>query len=280
MSKISFNENIGSLEVPEIQLKKGLDYAQKNNIHSLRIMPSRPKVGILDISVLEGDESIEALDIHEDVAIKGLDLSCLYSMKKLKKLSIEYYGQLDFSKLKTLNTLFLGRIHCEIDSISIPSLRDLLLVSTKNMDCMHISSLQNLETLRISGGKIECMVGIENLSRLKSVRITHCPSLLDISAIGQVASLSNLYIETCKKLSDFSILKNNKSIETLFISDLDSVNFVPSMKKIKSLKFWNLKDGDLSPLLNSKTLSDVYFYPQKRHYTHGKDDINALLKPA
>jgi internalin A len=278
MNKISFNENIGSLEIPDEQLKKGLDRAKENNIRSLRIMPSRPKTGILDISALNDDNTIESLNIHEDVNIKGMDLSPLYSMKNLKELTIQYYGKLDFSKLKTLNTLYLMRIHDEIDSIAIQNLKNLLLVSTKNIDCTHLSSLKNLESLRISGGKIEGMMGIENLSRLKSIRITHCSNLIDISNLEQLVGLSDLYIETCKRLNDFSTLKNNKSIEALFISDLNSVDFILSMKKIKSLKFWNLKDGNLNHLLESKTLSDVYFYPQKRNYTHSKEEINALLR--
>jgi len=279
MSNPIYNENTGHVDVSGDQIKKGLVYARKNNHHGLAINALKNKGAALDFSELDNDSSIEDLYISEDVPLKSVDLNFLYSMSRLSKLTIQYFsGKLDFSRLGALETLYLTSADTVIDSINIPALKSLLIVSTKNLDCKFLSSLHNLEDLRISGGKIESSAGLEALPKLRSIQIDHTPKLVDISSLGDAKALTDLYIEKCKGLSDFGFLRGNSSIERLFISDLDSVDFVPSMHKIEELKFWNLKDGDMACLPQSKTLRKVDFYPQKRGYTHAYDEINALLK--
>lgn len=278
MSNPAFNDYTGHVDVSGDQLKKGLTYARKNQYHGLAITAPNNKEATIDFSVLDGDSSIEDLYISEDVPLKGADLSFLYTMSRLSKLTVQFLrGKIDFSRLGRLDTLYLLGADSVIDSIDIPTLRSLLIVLTKNVNCQFLASLDNLEDLRVSGGKIESMVGIERLSKLKSVQIDHCPKLVDVSSLGSVGALTDLYIEKCKGLSDFGFLRENRSIERLFLSDLDSVDFVPSMQKLEYLKFWNLKDADMTCLPQSGTLRQVDFYPQKRGYSHTIDEINALL---
>ncbi|EAT7817951.1 toxin, partial [Salmonella enterica] len=105
----------------------------------------------------------------------------------------------------------------------------------------------------------------------------YSPNVIDISSINKIKTLSYLHVEKCKKLTEFSFLRDNESICDLFLSDVDSLSFIPEMKSIKNLKFWNLKDGDLSYLLNSSTLKTVDFHPDKKSYSHRKDEINKKI---
>jgi internalin A len=104
--------------------------------------------------------------------------------------------------------------------------------------------------------------------------------LVDISAVGELSKLKDLYVEKCKRLRDFSCLNENDSIEEIFISELDSIKFVSSMKEIKSLKFWDLQDGDISPVFAARSLKDVFFTPNKKHYTHTVQEVQTLLGKA
>nr|WED70032.1 hypothetical protein PJ912_12170 [Pectobacterium colocasium] len=60
------------------------------------------------------------------------------------------------------------------------------------------------------------------------------------------------------------------------MSDVDSLDFIPSMKSIENIKFWNLKDGDMNYLFDAPTLKKVDFHPMK-NYTHKKDEINNII---
>lgn len=101
--------------------------------------------------------------------------------------------------------------------------------------------------------------------------------IFDISEINELEKLSSLYIEKCKRLLNFDFLKRNNSMEELFISELDSLSFIPTMKKLKTISFWNVKDGNLEPLLNSLTLKNIYFYPNRKYYDYKLQDILSRL---
>lgn len=103
-------------------------------------------------------------------------------------------------------------------------------------------------------------------------------NLEDAHALSKLTGLERLQIEKCKQLTDLSFLKENSTIKELQVSDVDSLEFVNSMKNLHKINFWNCKDGDLSPLLECPSLREVSFYPEKRHYSHKKDEINHLLQ--
>lgn len=85
-------------------------------------------------------------------------------------------------------------------------------------------------------------------------------------------------IEKCKQLTYLSFLADNSTIKDLQVSDVNSLEFVKSMKNLHKINFWNCKNGDLSPLLECPSLREVSFHPERRHYSHKKDEINNLLQ--
>ncbi len=276
---VFYNENTQELEIPFDVLSKGVSYAEKNEFNSIKIINSIEKGSVgLDLTPLAGNNSISSVYIADDVNLNKVDLSPLYEMNAIKKITMQYLkGKIEFSKFSALETLYITKADSEIDILNVNGLKDLLLVSTKNTDCGFISNLKELESLRISSAKLKSLSGIESLCALKTLRITYCPSLLDISGVNKIKNLSHLYVEKCKGLTDFSFLSGNESIRDLFLSDVDSLAFIPSMKSIENIKFWNLKDGDMNFLFDAPTLKKVDFHPMKKNYTHKKDEINNII---
>ncbi|CAI8809042.1 hypothetical protein EMIT091MI3_210068 [Kosakonia quasisacchari] len=78
-------------------------------------------------------------------------------------------------------------------------------------------------------------------------------------------------------MREFAVLEKNHSIEELFLADVDSVEFVPGIAALKIIKFCNLVDGNMEPMLTSKTLQQVDFYPMKKSCSHSKDETNQHL---
>lgn len=277
------NEHTGYLEIPVSRVAEGVAYAEQRGFGRIRVM--NPVGGdscdhvALDVSALAGQHFIEALDIGEGVHIKKTDFSPLYALKNLKMLCMAYVkGVVDFCAMQGLETLYITGASAEMEPLVLPKLKSLLLVSVKNTDCSFLSQLAGLEDLRISGGRFVSLDGLAGLHKLTSLRLDHCPKLADVSAVNAVQGLSDLYVEKCKLLHDFSFLAGHEGIESLFVSELDSVAFVPAMSKLRALHFWSVKDGDLSSLGDSASLEEVAFFPQKRHYSHTQEQVNAWLE--
>lgn len=280
MKQFSYNEDINALEIPAQQFAAGIEYASKKGYANLRVMGSAKaaKGAPLDLSALNGHSGVQALDLSDDIDLKHVDLSPLYALPQLKLLSIPYLKErIDFSRLPSLETLYITGADEALEPLELPRLKHLLLVAVKNQDCGFLSKLSALQELRISGGNIERLAGIETLDELASIQIQHSPKMLDISAINALKNLKTLHIEKCSQLRDYGFLSYNKTLEEVFISELDSVSFAPAMEHLSSLQFWDLKDGDMSPLLTSKSLKELYFHPKKKHYSHSLKEINAAF---
>lgn len=280
MKKFFYNENIDAFEISEHFFLEGLKQAQKKDHRNIRIMRDNSVASstVLDLSPLASSESVETLNISQDINLKKVDFSPLYTCSSLKALTVSYLKDaLDFSKLTSLKTLYIMKAHDKIESLHISNVSNLLLAGIKNQDLTFLVA-PKLETLRVSGGNLGSFEGLQASKTLGNVEISHCAKLADISQLNDLIQLKKLSVEKCKNIRDYSFLSGNNSLETFFASELDSLNFIPNLKKIQSVKFWAVKDGDLQPLLDSKTLKRVDFFPHKKNYSHTKEEINNLLQ--
>ncbi|AIY42715.1 Internalin-like protein [Collimonas arenae] len=281
MKKFNFNEDIQELEVDPRFIEQGLSYAAKKKCTAIRVHELNEQSGgsyDLDLTPLANNKVIQSLSISDNFKISKIQIDEIYTLENLSKLSYQDKKiKIDFSKLPQLEVLYFKYNDVPTGFSSLKNLKHLLITSLSNNDCFLLEGLTSLRELRLSGGTVKTLSGIEMLSKLIDVKIDHCSKLEDISSIGKLKNLENLYIEKCKLLNDFSFLSSNNSIERLFLSDLDSISFIAGMKKLNFLKFWNLKDGDLNPVLKVKSLKMVDFYPDKKHYSHTKSEINNLL---
>lgn len=280
MKKFSYNENIDAFEMSEHFFLEGLKQAQKKGHRNIRIMRDNAVVRstVLDLSPLALSDSVDTLNISQGINLNKVDFSPLYTCSSLRALTISYLKDaLDFAKLTSLKTLYIMKAHDKIENLRISNVSDLLLAGIKNKDLTFLLA-PKLETLRVSGGNLESFEGLQTSKILGDVEIGHCAKLIDISQLSELTGLKKLSIEKCKHVRDYSFLSGNNTLETFFASELDSLSFIPSLKKIQSVKFWEVKGGDLQPLLDSKTLKRVDFFPQKKNYTHTKEEINNLLQ--
>ncbi|WP_306353284.1 hypothetical protein [Flavobacterium sp. '19STA2R22 D10 B1'] len=276
MKKYSYNDNIETFEIDPQFLKEGIQYAEKKEHKAIRIITQNNNSGSkynLDFLFFKDKNFIEKLSIGDDFKIGKIShIEELNSMSGLKHLSLNQSIAIDLSGLIHLESLYL-RHDKEVKNLDkLVDLQDLLVTTTKEVDCQFLSKLEKIKNLRICDG-VHTLDGLEQLVNLESLRITHNPKLINIDAISQLPRLKQVYFECCKGLYDFSVLKENKSITELFIDILDSLSFIKSMPELEKISFWNLKDGDLTPLIEAKQLKQFYFYPNKKHYSHKLEEI-------
>ncbi len=281
MKNHTYNEEIDTFDILAPYFSSGFKQAKSKGHHRIRVLKDETAGASdtpLDLSPLADDHDVFSLDIASDINLKKTDLSPLYACRSLTSLSLPHLaGALDYGRLHTLNTLYLTRSSDVIAPLSLPGVKDLLLTGLKNTNLSFLDA-PGVTTLRISGGSISTLDGLDRLKQLDYLNIDHCSKLNDISAINGLAHLRRLAIEKCKGLTDFSLLARQESLEHVFISSLDSVAFVPAMKSLKAFKFWDLKDGNLNPLLAAAGLEQVDFFPQKKHYTHTRPEVEQCLK--
>ena len=221
---------------------------------------------------------VKSITIADDVKVGSFDGEGIYRLERLRELSyLDKKVKLDFSRLPRLEVLKavysknFERLAC------LKNLKELLVVSAAPEDCSFLVGLDDLISLRMSGGSVVSMKGVGELRSLASVKLDYMSKVEDASDLSNVAGLTDIYVERCKRLKDFSFVSNSKSVAKLFASEIDSLAFVPSCKRLRDLSFLSLADGDMTPIFESKTLERVYFTPNKKHYTHTLDEVLNLI---
>lgn len=278
MAKYGYNKEIGFFEIDPTALSVGLSYAEKNEYTALRIRCLNQNDGqryTLDFSVFADKDFVRKLIIGDCFLIeKILNIDALYTLHNLEFLSISQPIRLDLSQFSNLTTLYITGDNKVKNIEALINLRHLLLSSTSHTDLTHLENLRNLEALRISGGKITSLQGIEAFKNLNSLKLLYCRKLTDVDSISKLAYLKKLHIEKCGQVADLSFLQGNQTIRDLFVEKVSNLDFISSMPNLEKLSFWNCINGDLEPLIH--TPSHIYFYPNKKHYSHTLEQINKL----
>lgn len=276
MIKYNFNDSIGYLEIDPQFISEGLIFAEKEGLDSIRIRTLNQNSGQtleLDLSSFDGKTFIKRLTINDDFKSgKVISLEKIYTLINLNQLQLLQPINIDSANLQFLKSLYIKDDKKVKNLNYLKNLQELLISSTKFDDCLHLKGLEELIQLRI-GGSLKSLTGIEYMPKLLGLRLTYSSKVSSIENIKLLKKLESLYIEKCKLLSDYSFLEGNQSIRNLFIDELDSLSFVPSMSNLESITFWNCKDGNLEPLLKSKSLKQINFFPNKKNYTHTIEEI-------
>ncbi|MDR1451399.1 MAG: hypothetical protein LBI57_03580 [Helicobacteraceae bacterium] len=231
----------------------------------------------LDTEAFKEFNFIKALTIEDHIGISNEGIEKLYNLKLLEYFAFENQSiKPDLSNFPNIETLVfkyndgIRNLNC------LKKLKDLFVFLLKTNDCSFLSGLSNLNILRFSGGSFSNLNGIEHSKSIKRLDISYNSTVEDISVINNFSVLEKLNIEKCKKLKDYSFLSENKSIKELFIDSLNSLAFIPSMKKLEKINFWDCKDGNMNYLLKSESLKNINYYPNKKHYTHKLEEIKNI----
>lgn len=278
MIKYQFNNEIKFLEIDPTALSDGLSYAEKNGYTALRIRCLNHNGGqkyVLDFSEFANRLFIRKLIIGDCFVLKkAININALYTLCNITHLELFQPIPLDLSHLYSL-TSFYVKDDSKVTNIgALRNLADLLIISTTYDNLTHLDGLENLETLRIIGGRLKSLSGIEKFRKLNNLELSSCNKLCDILSLIKLSCLKSLHIEKCGQITNLSILQGNDNIQNLFIDKVESIGFISSMPNLDNFSFWNCIDGNLAPLI--ATTSQIYFYPNKRHYTNTLEQINQM----
>ena len=278
MEKYSYNSAIDFFEIDPTALSAGLSYAEKNGYTALRIRCLNQNDGqryTLDFSNFADREFVRELIIGNSFLIeKILNVDALYTLRNLESLSIDQPIQLDLLHFCNLTTLYITGDNKVKNIEALINLRHLLMTSTTHKDLTHLENLRNLEILRICGGIITSLHGIEEFRILERLDLLYCRKLIDVDSISELAYLKKLHIEKCGQVANLDFLQGNQTIRNLFVEKVTNLGFISSMTNLEKLSFWNCIDGDLEPLIH--TPSQIYFYPNKKHYSHTLEQIKKI----
>jgi internalin A len=286
MEKYRYNDIIKTLEVDPFCLKDGLLYAKNNNLDKIRVIPLNhyAEYGFtnanqlykikLDTTVFKDFSFIKALTLEDYIGVSNDGIDELYNLKLLEYFSFQNKSvKPDLNNFPNIET-FVFKYNDGVKNLNcLKKLKNLMIFSLNTNDCSILSGLANLNTLSFIRGSFSNLNGIEHSKSIRSLDINYNSNIDDISFINNLTSLEILKIEKCKKLKDYNFLSENESIKELFIDSLDSLAFIPSMKKLEKINFWDCKDGNMTPLVESRSLRQINFYPNKKHYSHTIEQI-------
>lgn len=282
MKKYQYNELLHYLEIDPNFLSDGLMYAESIKCDSIRI------IGLNSMDIISKNINFYPLLnklfvkrlIIEDIKIDKVQASSIesiYTLDNLKLLSLKGNKmKIDLSKLSQIEVFYCKYSKAIQNIDSLLNLKDLFIISFNNWDLKLLQRLSELKILRLTGGDFQSLEGIGTMNKLERLDICYNPKLMFPNEINKLSSIKKLHIEKCKKMTDFSFLENNMVIEELFVDKIESLNFIPSMKKLKSINFQDCTDGNLTPLLESSSLEQINFFPNKKHYTHALDEIISI----
>ena len=277
MLKYFYNNEIGFLDVDPEFIDLGLKYTRKKAIDSIRIRTLNQNSGHrykIDFKLIACQDFIRNFTLNDDFKIVNLkEGRVLSDMQSLISLSLLHPIEIEWEKLVNLERLVLDSDKYIRGLSALKTLRKLLMISMGQEGFQEITALENLDNLDIGGRRLEHLNGIQSMKSLSSLTIGYASKLYDISPIASLPNLKTLHMERCKNMTDFSPLKGNNVIEKLTLDRVDSLDFVPQMQSLYAIKFFNCSDGDLRPLLESRTLKDIFFYPSKKHYTHTLEQL-------
>lgn len=281
MKKFEYNDRVGMFEIDPNHISEGLLRAREKGYEEIRIRSQNMDYGskfVIDFDVLTRNPFITKLDFADNVGIKSGQTALISRLVNLKHLAFENPSfKIDFKHVPQLEELII-KYHKGVKNVdSLFNLKKLQVRFYDGKDCAMFGKLAGLEQLKMVKGKLVSLKGVERLKKLEVLSLNYLSRLEDAYAVARLGHLRKLHVEKCKRLRNFSFLEGNLSIQELFVSELNSVAFVGSMSNLRKFGFWNTEDGDLSPILRASGLKDVHFYPDKKHYSHKKQELLELL---
>lgn len=259
-----------------------VDVIREQNISVLRLTESMGWKG----------DDISFLNKLQDVGLRGVEVYA-WGVKDLTPLqfipNLEYLGlQCEFTKAPDFSKFDQLRI-CKIlwrpkarTVFDCSGLKLLNVVNYPAGDLLDLELMTGLERLQITSRKLESLVGVESLKGLRILDLVDCPKLALLAGIETCKDLQVVELENCKKVIDVSSLGELLSLRDVVLTDcgkIKSLQALANCRLLESLSFageTNVEDGKLAPLLNIPTLKNMWFV-DKRHYTHTRDQVAAVL---
>ena len=255
--------------------REGIEYATKIKIQQILLIGRQASDITVDFKEFDKlSKSLRVISFIQDIG-NVLNFDSIYNLKEMRNICFQDKQKftIDISRFTKLQHLGSDYWKGLVNLDKAYSLTSMVICKYPFSNLSLFSELRNLQILHIYSSQIRSLDGIEKLP-IKELCLAINNKLEDIHKINEISTLERLDIERCKMLTDFTFLRGNPYIQDLLIDKLDSIDFIGYMPSLKKINFWNCKDGNMNPLLQSQSLEIINFYPNKKHYTHTIEEIN------
>ena len=255
--------------------REGIEYAAKIRIQQILLIGRQASDITVDFKEFDKlSKSLRVISFIQDMG-NVLNFDSIYNLKEMRNICFQDKQKftIDISRFTKLQHLGSDYWKGLVNLDKACSLTSMVICKYPFSNLSLFSELRNLQILHIYSSQIRSLDGIEKLP-IKELCLAINNKLEDIHKINEISTLERLDIERCKMLTDFTFLRGNPYIQDLLIDKPDSIDFILSMPNLKKINFWNCKDGNMNPLLQSQSLEIINFYPNKKHYTHTIEEIN------
>jgi hypothetical protein len=195
----------------------------------------------------------------------------LYQLRKLRKL-----GMHNLANFPKVEMLFLtdGPNCASLESLS--HLQYARIWKLNDPDLSILAKLPRLTELQLIQMHHQRIQGLDKSATLSTLELSYCPKLLSVAAIP--TGLTKFILKKCAKLRDLTFLLCHPNLEFLYVDIMESLAFVPGLLRLAYVGFENVLDGNLSPLLESASVTRLGCHPGKRkHYSHSLQELAKLL---
>jgi Leucine-rich repeat (LRR) protein len=191
-------------------LEEGLDYAQQNSIKEVCVWTNGDWTKrVVDFDFLKDRNFIKTFHWLVPLARKS-SITGLYYLSALEDLRWGDAENFDFdlSQFQSLKELNIGYGGKTKGWDKLKKLKQLQINSVKTENLSFLRETVNLEYLRIIGGSFTSISGIERCSKLKTLFLQKCTSLVELQpTLQSLSSLEQLNLEGCKKVNTEEQLK-------------------------------------------------------------------------
>lgn len=248
-------------------LQKAVSFLKKSVPNCTKIGISSESVKIdfpIDFQLITNNfPHITDFWVHTELH-KDTDISPLYALQNLQM--IEWWTKTPLVTSRFVNLKTLSVIYPEIIDFQGNKINNLSISDIKNLD--FLSDLPHINTLTIRNFKAENLLGIERAKNLEKLTIMGAKKLIGLDGIGSCKSLKALTLEHINKDVDLSSLANSEISEIYLHLSIDNCQFVQQMEHLNTFLCKEIKNNDLSPLFESKTLQNAYLYKYKKSYNY------------
>jgi hypothetical protein len=265
------------LIVESDRLRECISYCNEKQITQLHISPYHGYY-LDDLDFLRECKHVQFVHMQRGFS----DYSGLYEMPCLASLSVVFPHNIDVSvlpALKDLSTDWNPKIDAAL--FRVKSLERLWLRGYKpqDKDLSRMKELKKLTDLSVVLSTIQTLHGIQALTKLKKLCLSHCRKLEDIDKISSLAkNLEELEICSCKKIKDLTVIRVLKALRKAILGDggdIPTLKFVEQMPYLEFLSFVgvNVLDGDMTPCMKLKYAG----FSKKKHYSHTPEEIREII---